>query len=333
MFGLGKKNKADKPTKTAPPQHKSLFQRLRGGMSKTRQNLGERLGTVLLGKKTLDDGLIDTLETILITADVGVSATQAFLERLRKSTARKHANNETVLLDELKTIMLETLLPAQKPIPLTSAHEKPFVIMMVGINGAGKTTTAGKLAKQFQSLDKTVMLAAADTFRAAAVEQLQIWGERNQVPVIAQHAGADSAAVCFDALQSAKAKDRDILIADTAGRLHTQSHLMEELKKVKRVMQKVDAKAPHEILLVLDASIGQNALQQAKLFNEAVGITGLCMTKLDGSAKGGIIFAIVQELGLPIRYIGVGEQLDDLRPFNAKEFVDALFEQPDEEAQ
>jgi len=334
VFGLGKKSKKteEKPVaiKTGdvsllPEEKKGIFKRLRGGLSKTRHKLGDGMNELLLGKKTLDEDILEALETILISSDVGLSATADFLEQLRKQTVRKQRSDDRALLDGLKEIMLGALQKAEAPLEIDPAH-RPFVIEMVGVNGSGKTTTTGKLAKQFQQSGKKVMLAAADTFRAAAVEQLQVWGERNDVPVIAQHSGADSAAVCFDALSSAKAKNMDVLVVDTAGRLHTQDHLMAELVKVKRVIAKVDETAPHEVLLVLDASIGQNALQQAKMFHQAVGVTGICITKLDGTAKAGVIFAIVKELGLPVRYIGVGEQIDDLQPFQAQAFVDALFE-------
>lgn len=318
-FGFGKRQKE------TPEEKRGLTSRLRAGLSKTRKNLGEGLSTLLLGRKELDEDILEQLEETLLLADIGVDMTQSVLEQLRKSLARKALDDEKALLQQLRDILLATLAPANKPLVI-NAEQKPFVIMMVGVNGAGKTTTTGKLAKQFQQQGRSLMLAAADTFRAAAVEQLQAWGERNNVPVVAQSSGADSAAVCFDALHSAKAKGVDILIADTAGRLHTQSHLMDELKKVVRVIQKVEASAPHEVLLILDASIGQNALQQAKQFCQAVNVTGLCITKLDGTAKGGIVFAIVHELQLPIRYIGVGETIDDLREFDAKAFVDALFE-------
>ncbi|PIQ43639.1 MAG: signal recognition particle-docking protein FtsY [Gammaproteobacteria bacterium CG11_big_fil_rev_8_21_14_0_20_46_22] len=318
-FGFGKR------PKETPEEKRGLTSRLRAGLSKTRKSLGEGLSTLLLGRKELDEDILEQLEETLLLADIGVDMTQSVLERLRKSLARKALDDEKALLQQLREILLETLAPANQPLVI-EPNQKPFVIMMVGVNGAGKTTTTGKLAKQLQQQGHSLMLAAADTFRAAAVEQLQAWGERNDVSVVAQSSGADSAAVCFDALHSAKAKGVDILIADTAGRLHTQSHLMDELKKVVRVMQKVEETAPHEVLLILDASIGQNALQQAKQFCQAVNVTGLCITKLDGTAKGGIVFAIVHELQLPIRYIGVGETIDDLREFDAKAFVDALFE-------
>ena len=258
-----------------------------------------------------------------MSADLGIDATQTIISNLTQRVARKQLSDSEALFTALRDDMVGILTPSSQPLVIPEQSE-PYVLLMVGINGVGKTTTIGKLAKQFQSQGKSVMLAAGDTFRAAAVEQLQVWGERNDISVIAQQSGADSASVIFDALQAAKARNIDILIADTAGRLHTQSNLMEELKKVKRVMGKIDGNAPHEIMLVLDAGTGQNALNQATQFNEAVGITGITLTKLDGTAKGGIIFAIAKKMQLPIRYIGVGETIDDLRPFEAEEFVDAL---------
>lgn len=323
MFGFSKKV-ANTGVET---EKKGFFQRLTSGLSKTRQRLSNGLTNLVLGKKRLDDELLEELETILLSADVGFDATQHFLNELVHRLGRKELADETLILTTLKQIMIETLSGAE--VPLDSNIASPYVIMMTGVNGAGKTTTIGKLAHYFQQQGKTVLLAAGDTFRAAAVEQLQTWGDRNQVAVVAQHSGADSAAVCFDAIQSAKAKNIDILLADTAGRLHTQDHLMAELKKIKRVIAKVDPSAPHETMLILDASIGQNALQQAKLFHEAIGVTSLCVTKLDGTAKGGIIFAIVQALKLPIRFIGVGEQITDLQPFSAQDFVEALFNTDD----
>lgn len=320
MFGFKKKTE----TTSQPVEKKGFFQRLTQGLSKTRQRLSNSLTTIIKGKKKIDDELLEELETLLLSADMGIETTQYFLNELVRRLGRNELDNESIIFDTLKQIMTETLVSAQAPL-ISEIKTAPYVIMMIGINGSGKTTTIGKLAHYLQNQNKTLLLAAGDTFRAAATEQLQTWGARNNVPVIAQQSGADSAAVCFDALQSAKAKNIDVLIADTAGRLHTQSHLMEELKKIKRVMSKIDETAPQEMMLVLDASIGQNALQQAKLFHQAVGVTSLCITKLDGTAKGGIIFAIIKELNLPIRFIGVGEQIDDLQPFSAREFVDALF--------
>jgi fused signal recognition particle receptor len=310
---------------SAKKEKRGFFKRLTGGLSKTRKKFSEGVVTLFAGKKSIDDDLLEELETYLLSADLGIEASEYLIEELTKQISRKAIKDPEVLLGTLKQLMTEMLLPAEQALPIEQSQAQPFTIMMIGINGSGKTTTTGKMAKRFKDQGKNLMLAAADTFRAAAVEQLQRWGERNDVPVVAQKTGADSAAVSFDALHSAKAKQADVLIVDTAGRLHTQDNLMEELKKIKRVMQKVDAAAPQEVLLVLDSGIGQNALQQAKLFNEAIGVTGLVLTKLDGTAKGGIIFAIVKELGLPIRFIGVGEQAEDLQPFVAKDFVDALF--------
>ena len=301
----------------------SLFGRLKQGLSRSSTKLTEGFSSLVLGKKTIDDDLLEELEMQLLTADLGVEATQTIISDLTQRIARKQLGDAEALFDALRDDMVSLLQPSCQPLVIPE-QEEPFVILMVGINGVGKTTTIGKMAKQFQSQGKSVMLAAGDTFRAAAVEQLQVWGQRNDINVIAQHNGADSASVIFDGLQAAKARNIDILIADTAGRLHTQSNLMEELKKVKRVMKKLDINAPHEIMLVLDAGTGQNALSQAVQFNDTVGITGLTLTKLDGTAKGGIIFAIAKKMGLPIRYIGVGEKIDDLRRFEAEDFVDAL---------
>ncbi|WP_417548847.1 signal recognition particle-docking protein FtsY [Methylophaga sp.] len=301
----------------------SFFGRLKQGLSRSSSKLTEGFADLVLGRKTIDDDLLEELETQLLSADLGIEATQTIINDLTQRVARKQLNDPEALFAAMHADMVEILRPVSKPLQIQSTTG-PFVILMVGINGVGKTTTIGKLAKQFQLQGKKVMLAAGDTFRAAAVEQLQVWGERNQIPVIAQQNGADSASVIFDALQAAKARQMDILIADTAGRLHTQSNLMEELKKVKRVMAKLDVNAPHEIMLVLDAGTGQNALSQAEQFHQAVGLTGIAITKLDGTAKGGIIFAIAKNIGLPIRYIGVGEKIDDLRAFEAEDFVDAL---------
>jgi fused signal recognition particle receptor len=316
-------------SETEPVDEKvSLFDRLKQRLTRTSNQLTEGLASLFLGKKAIDDDLLEELETQLLTADLGVDATQTIIRDLTQRVARKQLSNADSLFMALRDDMVAILKPSCQPLVIPE-QEGPFVILMVGINGVGKTTTIGKLAKQFQQQGKSVMLAAGDTFRAAAVEQLQVWGERNKIAVISQHSGADSASVIFDALQAAKARKIDILIADTAGRLHTQSNLMEELKKVKRVMGKLDPSAPHEIMLVLDAGTGQNALSQAVQFNEAVGVTGLTLTKLDGTAKGGIIFAIAKKTGLPIRYIGVGETIDDLRPFESEEFVDALLGRED----
>ncbi len=310
-------------TEKDEPKKPGLFGRLKERLSKTSSKLTSGFASLILGKKTIDDDLLEELETQLLTADLGIDATQTIISDLTQRVARKQLGDAVALFSALRDDMVDILEPSSEPLVIPE-KKGPYVILMVGINGVGKTTTIGKLAKQFQSQGKSVMLAAGDTFRAAAVEQLQVWGERNSIPVISQHSGADSASVIFDALQAAKARNTDILIADTAGRLHTQSNLMEELKKVKRVMSKLDIEAPHEIMLVLDAGTGQNALSQAVQFNQAVGVTGITLTKLDGTAKGGIIFAIAKKTGLPIRYIGVGETIDDLRPFKADEFVDAL---------
>ncbi len=283
-----------------------------------------------MGRKEIDDDLLDELEMILLTADVGVDASDKIIKNLTDQVSRKTLKDPEALISNLKNQLEAILTPVAHPLKIDEHLAKnsgPFVILMVGINGVGKTTTIGKLAKKFQSEGKSVMLAAGDTFRAAAVEQLQTWGERNNVPVIAQKTGADSAAVLFDAIQSAKAKKIDVLIADTAGRLHTQSNLMEELKKVTRVMAKVDASAPHEVMLVIDAGTGQNALNQAQQFKAAVQVSGMTLTKLDGTAKGGIVFALAEQSGIPIRFIGVGESIDDLRPFDSQAFTKALFEQ------
>lgn len=302
----------------------SLFERLKKGLARTRHGLTEGLASFILGKKLIDPELMEEIETRLLVADVGVDATQAIIHDLTTRVARKQLKDPEALYRALQEDLVDLLRPCEQPW-ITSSPHAPFVILMVGINGAGKTTTIGKLAKRLQSDGKKIMLAAGDTFRAAAVEQLQVWGDRNQIPVIAQQSGADSAAVIFDALQAAQARQFDVLIADTAGRLHTKDNLMEELKKVKRVLAKLDPATPHEVMLVLDASIGQNALVQAEQFHKAVGITGIVLTKLDGTAKGGIIFAIAKKMGLPIRFVGVGEAIDDLRPFVAEEFVQALF--------
>ena len=294
------------------------------GLSKTRSNLTDGLSTLLLGKKEIDDDMMEDLETQLIMADVGVEATTEIIDRLTKRVGRKELRDSDALYEALIEELQDMLAVSQKPLVIDSS-KKPYVILMVGINGVGKTTTIGKLAKQFQARGKSVMLAAGDTFRAAAVEQLQVWGERNNVPVVAQHTGADSASVLFDAVQAATSRGVDILIADTAGRLHNKDNLMQELEKVVRVMKKIDDTAPHEVMLVLDAGTGQNAINQTKTFLQSVGVTGLTLTKLDGTAKGGIIFALAKQFGLPVRYIGVGEKIEDLRPFNADDFTRALF--------
>lgn len=328
-FLKSKKTTHHTPEITLPPEKsekKGFFSRIKAGLAKTRASFSASITNLVLGKKTLDAELIELIETQLLTADVGVPATQQLIDHLTQKMDRKELTNGDAVLACLQEEMKAILRP-QESILTIPENNKPFVILVIGINGSGKTTTIGKLAKHLQAMGKKVMLAAGDTFRAAAIEQLQIWGERNQIPVIAQAPGADTAAVIFDAMEAAKARGIDILIADTAGRLHTQTNLMEELKKVKRVLMKIDASAPHETLLVLDASIGQNALNQAKQFHEAIGITGIAITKLDGTAKGGILFSIAKSLNIPIRYIGVGEAIEDLRPFDSEEFVSALFDQ------
>ncbi len=315
--------------KKSKEEKKGFFGRMASGLSKTRSNLTDGLAGILLGKKEIDEDMMEDLETQLIMADVGVEATQEIIDRLTKRVTRKELRDSDALYEALIEELQDMLAVSQKPLVIDSS-KKPYVILMVGINGVGKTTTIGKLAKQFQARGKSVMLAAGDTFRAAAVEQLQVWGERNDVPVVAQHTGADSASVLFDAVQAATSRSVDVLIADTAGRLHNKDNLMQELEKVVRVMKKIDDTAPHEVMLVLDAGTGQNAINQTKHFLQSVGVTGLTLTKLDGTAKGGIIFALAKQFGLPVRYIGVGEQIDDLRPFNADDFTRALF-RPDDE--
>ncbi len=312
------------PAAVKPVEKKGFFSRMRDGLAKTRDGFTEGLSDLLLGKKEIDDDLLEELETQLIMADVGVDATTEIMSRLTKRVKRHELRHSDALYTALIEELQDILAVSQKPLVVDSS-KKPYVILMVGINGVGKTTTIGKLAKQYQNRGKKVMLAAGDTFRAAAVEQLQVWGERNDVPVVAQHTGADSASVLFDALQAAKTRQMDILIADTAGRLHTKDNLMQELEKVVRVMKKIDPEAPHEVMLVLDAGTGQNAINQTKQFLQWVGVTGLTLTKLDGTAKGGIVFALAKQFGLPVRFIGVGEGIDDLRPFNADEFTRALF--------
>ena len=302
------------------PQSKISFgQRMRSALSRT----GEGIGSLFLGTKVIDEALLEELETSLIMADVGIETTTKIIAELTKQLDRKSLKDGVALKDALYEILLNKLAASEGEINFDGC-EKPFVMFVVGVNGVGKTTTIGKLASRLKSQGKSVMLAAGDTFRAAAVEQLQVWGERNAVPVIAQHTGADSASVVFDGIQAAKSRGADVIIADTAGRLHNKSNLMEELKKVKRVASKIDEHAPHEILLVLDAGTGQNAVAQMSEFNQVVGVTGIALTKLDGTAKGGIIFALADKFSVPIRYIGVGEGLDDLQPFNASEFVQAL---------
>lgn len=324
IFGFKSKPK----TVDAPiVEKKKWFGRLNDSLKRTRSRLVEGLATFVLGKKTIDDALLEELETLLLSADVGVEASQQILDHLTQQVSRKELTNPESLITALQQQLLAILSPCQQPLTISAT---PFIILVVGVNGVGKTTTIAKLAHYYQSQGKKVMLAAGDTFRAAAIEQLQTWGERNDVPVIAQHPGADSASVIFDALQAATARNYDILIADTAGRLHTQTNLMAELQKIKRVMTKLNPNAPHETLLVIDAGTGQNALNQAKEFHDAIGLSGMTLTKLDGTAKGGIIFALAQKMQLPIRFIAVGEQIEDLKPFDAEEFVTALFQTEDE---
>ncbi len=310
----------EKPTK------EGFFARLKRSLLKTKENLGSGFISLFRGKK-IDDDLFEELEEQLLIADVGVETTRKIISNLTEGASRKQLRDAEALYGLLKDEMGEILAKVDEPINIEG--KTPFVILMVGVNGVGKTTTIGKLARQFEQQGKSVMLAAGDTFRAAAVEQLQVWGQRNNIPVIAQHTGADSASVIFDAIQAAKARNVDVLIADTAGRLQNKSHLMEELKKIVRVMKKLDEDAPHEIMLTIDASTGQNAISQAKLFTEAVGLTGIALTKLDGTAKGGVIFSVADQFGIPIRYIGVGERIEDLRPFKADDFIEALFARED----
>ncbi len=319
MFGFNKSRPRDDDG-----DRRGLFGRLLAGLARTRHGLTDALAALVRGRGEVDDELLEELETLLLAADVGVDTTRRIMTGLEQEIARGRVRDPGALMEALRAALAEILAPCSRPLTIDGAH-RPFVILMVGVNGAGKTTTIGKLAHRFKAEGRSVMLAAGDTFRAAAVEQLQQWGERNGVPVVAQAPGADAASVIYDALASARARGVDVLIADTAGRLHTQAHLMEELKKIRRVMAKLDETAPHEVMLVLDAGTGQNALAQAHQFHQAVGVTGITLTKLDGTAKGGIIFAIADALGLPIRFVGVGEAAEDLRPFDAGEFIDALF--------
>ena len=334
MFGFGKKNQdqIEKPQQAdqqdAPKA--SFFDRLRSGLQKTRSNLGEGLLTLLAGKKAIDAELLEALENQLLIADVGIEATTSIIDDLTASLKRNQLQDSGALYEALQGKLQELLLPCEKPLEIPKGTGKPFVILMVGVNGVGKTTTIGKLARKFQDEKLSVILAAGDTFRAAAVEQLQVWGERHDVPVVAQHTGADSASVIYDAYESAVARKVDVLIADTAGRLHNKDNLMQELEKVIRVLKKLDEDIPQEVMLVLDAGTGQNGLSQAEHFGKAVNVTGLTLTKLDGTAKGGMIFAIAKHFGLPIRFIGIGERADDLRPFSAHDFVMALFDQGQE---
>ncbi len=312
------------------PKKEGFFARLKKGLLKTRVNIGSGFASIFSGKK-IDDELFEELETQLLTADLGVDTTMKLIDNLTDAADRKQLKDGDALYELMKQEMASMLKTAEQPL-VVSGDKKPFVILMVGVNGVGKTTTIGKLAKQFQNEGKSVMLAAGDTFRAAAVEQLQVWGERNSIPVIAQHTGADSASVVFDAFQAAKARNVDVLIADTAGRLQNKDNLMQELEKIARVMKKIDPDAPHEVMLTIDAGTGQNAISQVKLFNECVGLTGITLSKLDGTAKGGVIFAVADKFNIPIRYIGVGEGIDDLRTFNSSDFIDALFSQDEDDA-
>lgn len=312
-------NKEQEKTKS------SFFGRIRKGLSKTRSSFTSGMADLLVGKKEIDDEIFEELETQMLIADVGVDATTKIIDNLTQRAARKELLDTDALYAALQEQLTQLLDGAQSKKPITS-DKQPLVIMVVGVNGVGKTTSIGKLAYHYKREGKKVMLAAGDTFRAAAVEQLQVWGERNDIVVVAQKTGSDSAAVAYDALQSAKSKNMDVLIVDTAGRLHNKSHLMDELEKVKRVLGKIDAETPHETWLVIDAGTGQNALRQVNDFNAAVGLSGLIVTKMDGTAKGGILFALAQKFDTPIRYIGVGEQIDDLQEFNAERFVDALFD-------
>ncbi|MGS2719203.1 signal recognition particle-docking protein FtsY [Paraglaciecola aestuariivivens] len=324
-------NIAETPEELPSPQSEEterlgFFNKLKRSLSRTKESIGSGIVSLFRGK-SIDDELFEELETQLLVADVGMNTTLKIIQQLTESSSRQQLKDGDALYQLLKQQMADILHKVEAPLDF-STQEGPFVILMVGVNGVGKTTTIGKMAKQFQQQGKKVMLAAGDTFRAAAVEQLQVWGERNDIPVVAQQTGSDSASVIFDAFQSAKARNIDVLIADTAGRLQNKDHLMEELKKVVRVMKKISPQAPHEIMLTLDAGTGQNAVSQTKLFHEAVGLTGISLTKLDGTAKGGVIFAIADQFDIPIRYVGIGEGIDDLRPFNSHDFVDALFAEP-----
>ncbi len=320
------------PDAPEPAARGGFFSRLKQGLSRTRGNLTEGLGSLLGGRKTIDADLLDDIEMQLLTADLGIEATDRVIASLTAKVKRKQLNDGDALMAQLQVELRELLTPCTAPLEIPR-ETKPYVLLVVGVNGVGKTTTIGKLARRFQQENRKVMLAAGDTFRAAAVEQLQTWGERNQVPVIAQASGSDSASVIFDAYQAAKARGIDVLIADTAGRLHNKANLMQELEKIVRVLKKQDDQLPHEVMLVLDATTGQNALSQAKSFNDAVNVTGLCLTKLDGTAKGGMVFAIANAMQLPIRFIGIGEQAEDLRPFDASQFVSALFDEADKAQQ
>jgi len=324
MFGFGKRKPKEVPAEPQE-QNSGLFGRLRSRLARTRQTLADGLANLFLGRKTIDAELLDELETLLISADIGVDASGRIIADLAARVKRKELSDPQALYQVLKDRLREVLAACQAPVR-TAGPGRPQVILVVGVNGAGKTTTIGKLAQRLLQEGNSVMLAAGDTFRAAAIEQLQTWGERNGVPVIAQHQGADSASVLFDALEAATARGIDVLIADTAGRLHTKNNLMDELAKIARVMKKIDPDAPHEVMLVLDATTGQNGLNQARQFNQAIPLTGISLTKLDGTAKGGILFAIAEQMRIPLRFIGVGESLEDLRPFDPDEFIAALLE-------
>ncbi len=334
-ISFGRRSDANVPVQTdsdnrateAPlPAQADFFSRLKHGLSKTQQGLAAGFAQFVLGKKTIDEATLEELETRLLTADMGMEVTQAVLAAITERLSRQQLTDVAALWGALHDELLKLLIPVQQPLLI---DKKPYVILMIGVNGVGKTTTIGKLACHFKAQGKSVLLAAGDTFRAAAVEQLQVWGTRNQIPVIAQASGADAAAVLYDAIKTAQARAIDIVIADTAGRLHTQRHLMDELKKIKRVMAKADATAPHEVMLVVDATTGQNALHQALQFHQAMSLTGITLTKLDGTAKGGILFAIAKRLAVPIRFIGVGEGIDDLQVFNSRAFVEALLAKTD----
>ena len=319
---------AETPLQPEPAAKPGFFARIKQGLSRTSNNFAEGLGNLFLGRKNIDDDLLEDIESQLLIADVGIEATTEIVDNLTQRVARKQLADADALFRALRELLAGLLRPVEQPLIIDKTRQ-PYVILVVGVNGVGKTTTIGKLAKRLQNEGKKVMLAAGDTFRAAAVEQLQVWGQRNNVPVIAQHTGADSASVIFDAVQAAQSRKIDVIIADTAGRLHNKDHLMDELSKVKRVMAKLDVSAPHEVLLVLDAGTGQNAVNQAQQFIDAAGVTGIALTKLDGTAKGGVIFALSKKFGLPVRFIGVGEGIDDLQPFAAEPFIQALFTKQD----
>ena len=330
MFGFSKRKDKQPDKETQTEQDKpSWLQRVKAGLSKTRTGFSGGMASVLLGRKTLDEDTLEELETLLLSSDVGIEATQTILDNLVERTSRKELKDNDALMMALRDTLVDLLTPVEQPLVIDT-EKTPYVILVVGVNGVGKTTTIGKMTQRFQAEGKSVMLAAGDTFRAAAVEQLQTWGERHNVPVIAQHTGADSASVIFDAVQAAKSRGVDVLIADTAGRLHNKDNLMAELEKVLRVMKKIDDTAPHEVMLVLDAGTGQNAVSQAEAFTKAAPLTGLALTKLDGTARGGIIFALARKFSIPVRYIGVGEQAEDLDRFNAEEFVSALLDMDSE---